>query len=143
MHPFPHQYRVSASLKPEGVATLASPNLAPMESAPPVEFDGPGDRWSPETLLVGAVADCYVQSFKAVAAASKFAWTGVECAVQGKLDRIERTTSFTHFELRVKLTVPPGTDAARAQQLLEKSKAVCLISNSLRGEMHLVTEIVG
>lgn len=122
---------------------LQSPGLASIESAGPVEFDGPGDRWSPETLLVAAVADCYALSFKAVAAASKFAWLALDCQVEGKLDRIERTTQFTHFDLKVRLTVPPGADHARAQQLLEKSKAVCLISNSLKAEFHLGIDIVG
>jgi organic hydroperoxide reductase OsmC/OhrA len=58
MHPFPHHYYVSAEGNATGAVTLSSPGLATLESAPPVEFDGPGDRWSPETLLVGAIADC-------------------------------------------------------------------------------------
>lgn len=141
MHPFPHQYKVSAAGKPEGSVALNSKGLTPLDSAPPAEFDGPGDRWSPETLLVGAVADCYVQSFKAVAAASRFAWVDLQCEVDGKLDRIERTSWFTHFEIKARLSLPPGADRERAQQLLEKAKSICLISNSLKGEMHLSTEI--
>lgn len=142
MHPFPHQYEVSAAARPEGTVTLSAPGLTALESAPPVEFDGPGDRWSPETLLVAAVADCYVLSFKAVATASKFAWTALECSVHGKLDRVERTNLFTQFEIKARLRLPPGADQARAQQLLEKSKQVCLVSNSLKSEFHLVTEII-
>jgi organic hydroperoxide reductase OsmC/OhrA len=142
MHPFPHHYRVSADGSPAGMVTVSAPGIAVLESAPPVEFDGPGDCWSPETLLVGAIADCYVQSFKAVATASKFAWSALSCSVQGKLDRIERTSLFTHFEITARLTLPAGADQARAQQLLEKSKQICLISNSVKGEIHLATEIV-
>lgn len=141
MHPFPHHYTVSATGAAEGVVQLASPGLPVMASAAPAEFDGPGDRWSPETLLVGAVADCFILSFRAVANASKFAWVSLECSVDGKLDRIERTSLFTQFEIKARLRLPPGADHARAQQLLEKSKSVCLVSNSLKGEFHLVTEI--
>jgi organic hydroperoxide reductase OsmC/OhrA len=141
MHPFPHRYTVSAASAAAGAVELTSPGLQALVSAPPTEFDGPGDRWSPETLLVGAVADCYVLSFRAVAAASKFAWVSLDCSVDGKLDRIERTSSFTHFDIKARLRLPPGADRERAQQLLEKSKAVCLVSNSLRGEFHLSTEI--
>lgn len=144
MHPFPHLYRVSGSMGADSAAVrLESPGLPALDSAPPVEFDGPGGHWSPETLLVSAIADCYLLSFKAVAAASKFPWLALQCDVQGKLDRIERTTLFTHFDIHAQLTLPPGADHARAQQLLEKSKSVCLISNSVKGEIQLRTDIRG
>jgi organic hydroperoxide reductase OsmC/OhrA len=142
MHPFPHQYHVSAEAQSAGAVTLKSPGLAALESEPPVEFDGPGNRWSPETLLVGAVADCFVHSFKAVAAASKFAWVSIGCNVDGKLDRIERSSQFTQFDIQARLTLAASADQARAQQLLEKAKQICLISNSLKGEFHLSSEIV-
>jgi organic hydroperoxide reductase OsmC/OhrA len=77
-----------------------------------------------------------------VATASKFVWTSVGCSVEGKLDRIERTSLFTHFDIKARLTLSVGADQARAQQLLEKAKQICLISNSVKGEIHLSTEII-
>lgn len=142
MHPFPHRYTVQAHCATVGNVTLRSAGIPDLASNGPAEFDGPGDQWSPETLLCGAVADCFNLSFRAVAAASKFTWTSLDCEVVGTLDRIERVSQFTRFDIRVRLQVPAGADAARAQQLLEKSKSVCLISNSLKGEFHLTTEIV-
>src|SRR6185437_15854167 len=59
MQPFPHRYEVSARASAEGDVTLESYQLPALKSASPAEFGGPGDRWSPETLLVGAVADCF------------------------------------------------------------------------------------
>lgn len=141
MHPFPHLYTVTAQCQSSGNVTLASAGLANLPSAPPAEFDGPGDQWSPETLLCAAVADCFNLSFRAVAAASKFSWESIDCEVRGTLDRIERVSQFTRFDISAKLKLPAGADAARAQQLLEKSKQVCLISNSLKGEFHLTTQI--
>jgi organic hydroperoxide reductase OsmC/OhrA len=141
MHPFPHRYTVSAHCATSGTVTLRSPGLADLASAPPAEFDGPGDQWSPETLLCAAVADCFNLSFRAVATASKFSWESLECEVVGTLDRIERVSQFIRFDLRATLHVPPGTDPARARQLLEKAKQVCLISNSLKGDFHLETRI--
>jgi organic hydroperoxide reductase OsmC/OhrA len=141
MHPFPHRYTVSAHCATSGTVTLRSPGLADLASAPPAEFDGPGDQWSPETLLCAAVADCFNLSFRAVATASKFSWESLECEDVGTLDRIERVSQFIRFDLRATLHVPPGTDPARARQLLEKAKQVCLISNSLKGDFHLETRI--
>ncbi|HPF27155.1 MAG TPA: OsmC family protein [Steroidobacteraceae bacterium] len=142
MHPFPHQYSVAASAAPTGNVSLTSPGLTTLASAPPKEFDGPGDQWSPETLLTAAMADCFVLSFRAVAAASKFEWRKLECQVEGTLDRIERVSQFTSFAIKAKLTVPAGADVERAKKLLEKSEQVCLISASLKAEKHLEMEVV-
>ena len=55
--------------------------LPPIMAASPPQFGGPPGRWSPETLLVAAVADCYILSFRAIAKATKLPWDAIECAV--------------------------------------------------------------
>ncbi len=131
MHPFPHHYVVGAQAESGGDIRISSNGLPALETAAPAEFGGPGDRWSPETLLVGAVADCFVLSFKAIAVASKFEWKEVNCDAEGILDRVDGVTRFTEMHLRVQLVVPAGTDPDRAQRILEKAERVCLITNSL------------
>lgn len=142
MHPYPHTYRTTATANADGLVTVASPGLPDLASSPPPEFDGPEGHWSPETLLCAAVADCFVLSFRAVARGSKFDWKTLDCRVEGILDRVDGTTRFTRYVTRATLTVPAGTDRARAQQLLEKAEHVCLISNSLNGATELACEIV-
>jgi peroxiredoxin-like protein len=131
MHPYPHRYTVQASGQPTGDVPLVAPSLPVLNTAPPAEFDGPGDRWSPETLLCAAVADCFILSFRAVARASKLDWTDVACTVDGTLDRVDGTTRFTEIVVKAALRVPEGTDHERATKLMEKAEHVCLISNSL------------
>jgi peroxiredoxin-like protein len=138
---FPHHYRVRASAAPEGAVGVESDRLPRLETAAPAEFGGPGDRWSPETLLVAAVADCFVLSFRAVARASQLAWTRLACEVEGTLDRVERVTQFTAFTVRATLAVPAGTDEARAVRILEKAERGCLISNSLKAPSKLETRV--
>jgi organic hydroperoxide reductase OsmC/OhrA len=137
MQDFPHRYTATALAKTVGDVTLESPRLAAIASAGPAEFGGPGNRWSPETLLVAAHADCFVLGFRAVAQASKLAWLSLRCEVEGTLDRVERVTQFTAFSVRASLTVPAGTDVDRARSLLEKAEKVCLIANSLKAQAKL------
>ncbi len=137
MQDLPHTYSASAASTPEGEVTLASQGLASIASVAPVEFGGPGGRWSPETLLVAAVADCFTLSFRAVAAASKLAWTSLDVSATGTLDKVERATRFTKIDVRAALRVPAGVDAARAQRLLERAEQICFISNSLVCPRHL------
>ena len=141
MQDLPHRYIAAANARAEGEVTLESPRLASLSSAAPAEFGGPGDRWSPETLLVAAVADCFTLGFRAIAKASKLEWVSLRCEVEGTLERVERATQFTGFQVRASLRVPPGTDEARARSLLEKAEKTCFISNSLKGASHLETSI--
>ena len=141
MQPLPHHYSVTAKGTATDSVTLTGPGLAAIASAPPAEFDGPGDQWSPETLLLAAVADCFVLSFRAVAAASKFEWISLRCDTRGTLDRDERVTRFTEIVNTATLTIPAGTRESRARSLLEKAEQICLISNSLNIEVRLNIEL--
>ena len=141
MQNFPHHYAVSAAATSDANVELTSPGLATIDSAPPAEFGGPGDRWSPESLLVAAVADCFILSFRAIARASKFEWDSLNCDAEGTLDRVDRVNQFTGFQLRVVLDCPQGTNEEKAMRLLEKAEEICLITNSLRSEAHLTAEV--
>lgn len=141
MQEFPHRYSVAALADAEGEVALMSERLPSLSSAPPAEFGGPGDRWSPETLLVAALADCFVLTFRAIARASKLSWLSLRCEVEGTLDRVERVTQFTGFVVRVSLRVPEGANQEQAKRLLARAEQSCLITNSLKGAVHLEAEV--
>ncbi|MEH6634391.1 MAG: OsmC family protein [Halioglobus sp.] len=142
MQDLPHHYQVSANAEAEGNIVLKADDMPQLISAPPAEFGGPGDQWSPEHLLVGSVADCFILTFRAVARASKLEWCTLESFAEGLLERVDRVTRFTSFTVTVTLTVPAGTDIDKAQRLLEKAEGACLITNSLSAETQLVTDII-
>lgn len=135
MQALPHRYRVRGTGQLTGDVELTAERLTTLRSASPAEFGGPGDRWSPETFLVGAVADCFILTFRAVANASRLSWISVECDVTGTLDRVDRVTMFTHFDMTVHLVVPAEVDADRARHALEKAERNCLISRSLKASV--------
>jgi len=139
---WPHNYHVNVEAEGQNHTKISSPGLTPLVSAPPAEFDGPGDLWSPETLFVGAVADCFVLTFKAIASTARLKWTNIQCAAEGILDRADDGVRFTDVFLRVRLKVPAETDPERAHRLLEKAEKACLVGNSLRFRPLLQCEVV-
>jgi peroxiredoxin-like protein len=139
---YPHHYVVAASSATDSNVVLRSPGLESLKSAGPAEFGGPGDLWSPETMLVASVADCFILTFKAIARASKFEWLSLTCDAVGDLDKVGRKTQFTGFKLRVTLEVPEGAPEDKAQRLLEKAEKSCLITNSLKANSHLHAKIL-
>jgi len=137
MHDLPQRYAVTASTESGQNITLSSPGLEDLESAGPAEFGGPGDLWSPETLLVAAIADCFILSFRAITRAARYEWLSLACHVDGTLDKIDKVTQFTAFAVSAELVVPPGSDEAKGLSLLAKAEKHCLISNSLKAPSHL------
>lgn len=137
MHPLPHRYTVNALAASTGIVTLRSRELEDIQSSPPPEFDGPAGNWSPETLFVASVADCFVLSFRAIATASRLEWLEIDCGAEGVLEKTDTGMRFTKINIEVHLRVPPGADVARAERLLEKAEKACLVSNSLNSQVHL------
>jgi organic hydroperoxide reductase OsmC/OhrA len=141
MTEYPHFYTASANAAEEGDVRVSSEGLETIATMSPAQFGGPGDRWSPEDLLVAAVADCFVLTFRAVARASKFPWNSISCTATGKLERVDRVTRFTRYDISATLRVPPGTDEHKALRMLERSEHICLITNSMTGEKHLEARV--
>ena len=141
MKPFPHLYRATAAGGPLGAVVLTSESLPALETAPPVEFDGPGDLWSPETLLLGAIADCFVLTFRAIAKASSLSWSQLEANASGTLERTREGTRFTAVHVEAALTVPDGTKEGQASRLLAKAERGCLVTNSLACETSLTAKV--
>jgi organic hydroperoxide reductase OsmC/OhrA len=141
MHEFPHRYVVTATATDESDVSLSSPGLTVIPSAPPPQFGGPENRWSPESLLTAAVADCFVLSFRAIARASRFPWVELACNVEGVLDREDGQLRFTSFAVNAELVIAADGDVAKAGKLLHKAEAACLITNSLRASCHLTIDV--
>ena len=141
MQNYPHHYQVQTTADYEGDVSVNSHGLDTIVSAPPQEFGGPGDRWSPETLLVAAVANCFVLSFRAVAKGFDLAWSSIDCEVEGVLDRVEKNVKFTEFHIQANLCITAEEDREKALKLLSKAEAICLITSSLKAESHLKKEI--
>ena len=141
MQGFPHSYLASASGGNEGSVVVSGDGLPDLDTQAPPQFGGPEGVWSPETMLSAAVANCFILSFRAIARASKFEWTALECDVEGVLDRPERTTFFTAFNIHAVLNVPADAKVELAQRLLEKAEQICLVTASLKSEIVLTTEV--
>jgi len=141
MQGYPHHYLASASGGNQGSVVVSGEGLPDLDTQSPPQFGGPEGVWSPETMLSATVANCFVLSFRAIARASKFEWTSLECDVDGVLERPERSTFFTAFNIHAVLNVPDGSRTELAQRLLEKSEKICLITASLKAEITLTTNI--
>jgi len=141
MQALPHHYRASALSSSKGPVIAATPGIPNLITAAPVEFGGPGDQWSPETLLVAAAADCFILSFKAIAKAAHFEWEELHCDVEGTLDRVNKETRFVNFTVYPRLVLSANSNLEKAHKLLVKAETSCLVLNSMHADRQLKPRI--
>lgn len=142
MQGFPHHYQTRAKGGPDQPIRVSAEGLPDLETGPPPEFDGPGDLWSPETMLSAAVANCFILTFRALSRQADLPWTDLDVSADGKLEKTREGLRFTGFEIRATLNAP-GVDATQAEDLMHKAEKHCLLTRSLSGEVTLVTEVNG
>lgn len=141
MADLPHRYLIEARAAAEGSVALDSPGLPSLEGAPPPQFDGPGNIWSPEALLLASLSSCFALAFRVLAGNSKLLWSDLQCRTEGFVNRGDGGMRFTEIQLQARLTVPEGQNLQRAQRLLERAEKICPVSASLAVPVHLRTEI--
>jgi organic hydroperoxide reductase OsmC/OhrA len=142
MKPLPHRYEVRIVGGPAGYASLTTSGVPELRSAPPLDYDGPGDAWSPEHLLLAAVETCFLFTFRAVAKASRIEFLSLDLVSEGTVDRSDGVTRFTEIVLRPRVAIPAGADRERALWAVHKSEKACLVSASLSTPIRLEPELV-
>ncbi|MBI2207655.1 MAG: OsmC family protein [Candidatus Rokubacteria bacterium] len=126
-----------------GHATLASSGVCDLATDAPVEFNGPGDAWSPEQLLVASVEACFLLTFRAIAQASRIEFTSLAVDGEGIVDRANGIMRFTEIVLRPRVALPAGADCSRVRRALAKAEKACLVSASLCTPIRLEPEVAG
>ena len=142
MKPFPHRYDVRLVGGPSGHAQLATTGAPPLFTVQPPQFDGPGDAWSPEDLLLAAVEACFLFTLRAVARNAKLEFQALEVEATGTVHRTGGVTRFTDIVLRPTITVDARTSRELVLRVLTKTEHACLVSASLSTPVRLEPVIV-
>jgi len=121
---------------------MRSPELPAIEVAAPPEFKGAEGRWTPEHLYIASVNSCFMTTFLAITELSKLEFANFTCKATGKLEKIEgQGFKMTEITLYPTLTIRNSRDVERANRILEKTEANCLISNSINTVVKLEPNI--
>jgi len=127
-----HTYRVTAwwVAGQNGITKSESAPNAIHFTVPP-QFGGMEGRWSPEDLFLSSLASCFTTTFNAVAEYSKFEYVDLEVEVAGTVAKTTHGYRFTGVVIRPKLKITDEADQARALELMDRTKTLCLVSRAL------------
>jgi len=128
-----YTYRVSAWW------TSGRTGLAKCESSPSTihfseaaELGGLEGRWTPEQLLLSALAGCFTTTFHEVARSAKFEYTDLEVEIEGCVRRSRGAgCNFSEILMRPRLTVSSENQREAGLVLLRRAKSLCMISRAI------------
>jgi peroxiredoxin-like protein len=145
-----HYYNVDTSWNTERKGLICSPELSLpvagnsgcIEVATPPQFPkGIPGIWSPEHLFTAAVSSCLMTTFLAIAENSKLDFLSFQCHSKGKLEQVDGKFLMTEIILEPQVVISDEKDREKAERVLQKSEAHCLISNSIKSKVIMVPAI--
>lgn len=144
MSPMKHMYEVDLTWDKDRKGTLSSTVLNDkIEVATPPQFPKGMERiWSPEHLFVASVSSCLMTTFLAIADNSKLACSDFKVKAEGQLEKVNGKYMVTEISLFPVVVIEEEKQAEKAERILYKSEAACLISNSILTKIIMEPKVV-
>ncbi len=138
-----HIYQVDVKWMADRIGEASSPELLnKIDVATPPQFPkGLEGVWSPEHFFTAAVNGCFMTTFLAIAENSKLSFTSFHCTADGKLEKVDGKYLMTEVVLKPILVIESESDREKAERILQKSESACLISNSIKSKVSLITDV--
>lgn len=138
-----HYYNVNLHWMADRKGEISSPELNDkIEVATPPQFPkGIEGIWSPEHLLTAAVNSCFMTTFLSIAENFRLEFVSFNCTAKGKLEQVEGKFLMTEIILEPIVVISKEADKEKTERILQKSETACLISNSIKSKVSLVSKI--
>ena len=139
MSTIPKSFKVE-SIGASGVSSLwinklTDKQCTPIAMAIPPEFEGPGGTYSPEDLYALSLMNCYLATFKFIAEKSKLEYSEVLASADLIVDKGEEKSPWME-RVNIKVELNGCANRERALGLMEKTKAHCMILNSVKTKVN-------
>jgi len=125
----------------EGKAT--APGLPDLAVASPPEFGGPGGSWTPEHMFVASANVCVLLTFVAIAEFSKLGVRTASSSARGRLEKAEgKGFAFSAIDVTLRIQLEKESDRERAERIVQKAEAACLVSSSMKTPVTVTPEFL-
>lgn len=98
----------------------------------PKEFGGAENTWTPEHFYVAAAETCLMNTFLAIAEASKMGVMAYTSEARGKLEWVEGSGyRMTEIQITPHVLLFSESDVDKATRLMSKAEHACLVGRSM------------
>jgi organic hydroperoxide reductase OsmC/OhrA len=125
-------YRVAAWWT-SGRSGLAKSDSAPnaIHFTAPKEFGGLEGRWTPEELLLAAVAGCFTTTLRSISGSAPFNFTDLQVEASGTVRKGQSGYGFSEIVISPTLKIASSNECEDALYLLKKAERLCLVSRTI------------
>jgi peroxiredoxin-like protein len=136
---FSYNVRTTWRAARQGVlAADARPDIA---VGSPREWNGTGEQWAPEELLVGSVNSCIMLTFLTLAKARGVELVAYASDADGTLEKVDGVFQMTKITVRPHVVVASEAQRDAAQRAMDQVEARCFMSQSVKAAVMLIAEI--
>jgi len=114
----------------------------PIYVATPEQLGGGGKEWSPEHLLLGAVAGCFMSTFIAFAKKQALEFRHFECRASGQVEIVQGKYKFSAIHIISVTYIHSEVMREKANAVIDKTQAYCLISNSINAAITYDSQVL-
>jgi organic hydroperoxide reductase OsmC/OhrA len=127
------RYSATATGGPQGPVPVST------DQRPTIETGRQADnaRWSPEELLMAAVADSFVLTFRDIAAADGLDWRHLTCRAEAVRDGAGGDAALGALRLAAEVIVPAESGRAQAVACLDRAERQCPVIAALNTRVQL------
>jgi len=136
-----HTYITSLNWQSERKGSLAADGLPTLAVATPPEFEGHAGFWSPEHLFVAAAEVCLMSTFLAFANRASFTFQSYSSTATGLLEKTKEGLVITEITIKPRIVVTSAEAIVEAEKLIERAEKYCIVSNSMKTHVKLVSEV--
>jgi organic hydroperoxide reductase OsmC/OhrA len=137
-----HYYETTVKWTNERKGIISGSGLKDIEVATPPEFPkGHPGIWSPEHIFAAAANVCLMTTFLAIAENSKLDFVSFASKAVAKLEKIDGKLMISEISLSPVVEIRDEKNQEKAEKILHKSEAACLISNSMKSKVVMQPEV--
>ena len=134
-------YKVRSTWRSVRQGVLSAEARPDIAVGSPREWNGTGEQWAPEELLVGSVNSCIMLTFLTLAKARGVDLVGYASDADGTLARVDGVYQMTKITVRPRVVVASDAQRAAAQRAMDQVEAHCFMSQSVKAAVTLVPEV--
>lgn len=133
--PKTYTYHTSVKWTEQRKGVMSCVGKPDVQVATPPEFKGHEGIWSPEDLFVASVEICTMTTFLAFAERAGLAFVSYASEAEGCMELVEGKIQFTNITVRPRIILRSESYGAKANEVIQKAEAACLIANSMKAKV--------
>ena len=140
--PVQYTYKTNLTWSSGKKGSLQAAGKPDITVACPPEFGGHPNIQTPEDFFLGSVEICTMTTFLWFTNKEQLKFKFYKSEATGAVELVNRTFQFSSITIRVKVGVFSEEDCRRVEKILKKVERACLITNSIKTNIHIEPEIL-